>query len=114
MRQLLPTRVLPPPPAVPREMVTDSRMVLSSPRVAPVGSPLYLRSWGATPTQAKEKKRLRAPTVRCPSRTTCETSSQSSPRTTLEPMVEYGPTVQDSGTTAVGATIAVGVMRTRD
>ena len=31
MRQSVPTRVMPPPPAVPREMVTYSRMVLSSP-----------------------------------------------------------------------------------
>ena len=61
---------------------------LSSPSVTPVGSPLYFRSCGATPTQAKEKNRLRAPAVRWPSRTTCETSSQSSPSATFGPIVE--------------------------
>ena len=43
---------------------------------------------------------------------TWETSSQSSPRTTLGPIVEYGPTLHDSGTTALDATIAVGWMLT--
>src|SRR5277367_3746002 len=88
MRQLLPTRVVPPPPDVPREIVTHSRMTLSSPSTAPVGSPLYFRSCGATPTQVKEKNLFRAPTFNFPSSTTCETSSQFSPSSTS------GPTVQ--------------------
>src|SRR5271167_2968893 len=112
MRQWLPTRVTPPPPTVPREMVTHSRITVSSPISARVGSFLYLRSCGATPTLAKGNILPRAPTVRCPSRMTCETSSQSSPSTTLGPIVEYGPTLHDSGTTALDATIAVGWMLT--
>ena len=46
MRQSSPTVVRPPPPAVPREMVTYSRMVVLSPMVQRVGSPAYLRSCG--------------------------------------------------------------------
>ncbi len=105
-------RVMPPPPAVPREMVTYSRMVLLSPMVTRVGSPAYLRSWGAMPMQAKEKMRLLRPMVRWPSspppRTTWETSSQFSPRMTLGPMVHQGPTLQLAGICAPLATIAVG------
>ena len=37
---------------------------------------------------AKGKILSRAPDFRCPSRTTCETSSQSSPSTTFGPIVE--------------------------
>src|SRR5690348_16234469 len=88
IRQRLPTFVVPPPPTVPREIVTHSRITLSSPSTALVGSPLYLRSCGATPTHAKEKNRFRAPTVRCPSRTTCDTNSHPSPSTTSGPIVE--------------------------
>src|SRR6185503_1162085 len=66
IRQPLPTLVVPPPPTVPREIVTHSRITLSSPSAAPVGSPLYLRSCGATPTHANGKNRFRAPTFKCP------------------------------------------------
>ena len=102
----------PPPPVVPREMVTYSRMVLLSPISTLVGSPAYLRSCGAMPMQVKEKMRLLRPMVRWPSRTTWEMSSQSSPRTTLGPMVQKGPTLQLAGIWAPSATIAVGWMLT--
>src|SRR5579863_680802 len=94
-RQPLPIRVIPPPPTVPREIVTHSRNVLSSPSVTPVASPLYLRSCGPTPTQANGEKRFLAPTAKCPSRTTCEISSHSSPSTTCSPTVHHGPIVHD-------------------
>ena len=44
---------MPPPPSVPRLMVTLSRMVLLSPISVSVGSPPYFRSCGATPTAQK-------------------------------------------------------------
>ena len=75
-------------PLVPREMVTHSRMVLSSPISRLVASPWYLRSWGATPRQAKEYTRFLAPRRVLPSSTTWETSSQSSPSSTSGPMVQ--------------------------
>src|ERR1035441_6677216 len=114
MRQPSPRVVSPPPPAVPREMVTYSRMVLLAPRMQRVGSPAYLRSCVATPTQAKGQIVVPAPTVRwpasSPTRTTWEMRRQFSPRTTLGPMVEYGPMVQDAGMYAPAAMMAVGWM----
>src|SRR5580658_2485649 len=110
MRQLVPTLVMPPPPSVPREMVTDSRMTVSSPMTQAVGSPLYLRSCGAMPTEAKGKMRTRSPILVWPSRTTCEMSSQLSPRMTLGPMVQKGPTVQEAGMMAPSAMIELGWM----
>src|SRR5665213_3400319 len=108
IRQSEPIFVTPPPPAVPREIVTNSRIELPSPIATPVASPAYFKSCGAIPTQANEKIRLPLPIVVWPSRTTCETSSQFSPKTTCAPIVQYGPTVQLAGTTAPSATIAVG------
>src|SRR5215469_5271648 len=110
MRQLVPTLVIPPPPSVPREMVTDSRITVSSPMTQAVGSPLYLRSCGAMPTEAKGKMRTRSPILVWPSRTTCEMSSQFSPSVTLGPMVQKGPTVQEAGMTAPSAMIELGWM----
>ena len=50
-RQFEPSRVTPPPPTVPRLMVTLSRIVLSSPIIVSVGSPPYFKSCGATPIE---------------------------------------------------------------
>jgi hypothetical protein len=50
-RQPEPSVVSPPPPTVPRLMVTDSRMVFSSPISTRVGSPLYFRSCGGMPIE---------------------------------------------------------------
>src|ERR1035438_9715175 len=110
MRQPEPTVVMPPPPAVPREMVTYSRTVVSAPMVQRVGSPAYFRSCGATPRQANGWTVAPEPRVRWPSRTTCEMRRQFSPRTTLAPTVHHGPTVQDAGISAPGETMAVGWM----
>ena len=113
MRQPEPTRVVPPPPAVPREMVTYSRIWLSSPSVRPVGSPAYFRSCGGTPSAQNGANRLPLPARKRPSSTTCDTSSQPSPSSTSGPTVQNGPTVQDGGTRAPSATRAVGWMLTR-
>ena len=47
--------VTPPPWAVPRFMVVNSRNTLRSPISSRVGSPLYLRSCGASPIEANWK-----------------------------------------------------------
>src|SRR5271169_368260 len=104
----LPTRVRPPPPGVPRLMVTYSRITLWSPISSRVGSPLYFRSCGSIPIAAKGKIRLWSPMRVGPPITTCETSSQSSPISTPAPTVQYGPMRQDAGILAAGSTIAVG------
>jgi hypothetical protein len=57
------------PPSVPRWMVVNSRMRLSSPISRREGSPRYLRSCGAAPTEANWKIWLRAPIVVRPSMT---------------------------------------------
>ena len=84
--------VSPPPPAVPREMVTYSRMVL---RVADGAARGFARVLQVLRRDAEAGEGIRcccrAPRVRWPSSTTCEMSLQSSPRTTLAPTVEYGP-----------------------
>src|SRR5882757_1339874 len=108
MRQFRPTRVVPPPPAVPREIVTHSRITVSVPISTLVGSPAYFRSCGATPTAAKLYTRHPSPSLVWPSITTCDTSSQCSPSTTLAPTVQYGPTFADLGTVAPAAIRAVG------
>src|SRR5438105_11490891 len=108
IRQPSPTVVSPPPPAVPREMVTYSRMLLLAPMVQRVGSPAYFRSCGATPRQANGYTVVPRPIVRYPSRTTCEIRRQSSPRTTFGPIVHHGPTVAEAGICAPSAMIAVG------
>ena len=72
-------------PAGDGDVLADGVVVADVQRV---GSPAYLRSCGAMPTQAKGKMRLLAPMVEWPSRTTWEMSSQFSPRMTLGPMVQ--------------------------
>ncbi len=54
-------RVTPPPAAVPRCMVANSRMVLSSPMMSWVSSPLNFKSWGISPSTANWKMRQRLP-----------------------------------------------------
>ncbi len=51
-----PTLVTPPPPAVPRLIVHDSRTVLPSPMTSSVSSPAYFLSCGTPPIALNEKK----------------------------------------------------------
>ena len=56
-----PTRVTPPPPAVPGFIVTCSRMRLRAPMTSSTGSPRYFRSCGRWPSEAKGKISVASP-----------------------------------------------------
>src|SRR5690242_8850059 len=107
-RQLDPMRVTPPPPTVPRLMVTYSRNVFLSPISRVVGSPRYLRSCGTPPMDENGKKRLPLPIVVCPEITACEWTWLPGPIRTCAPITAYGPTSQDGSSCAPGSTTAVG------
>ena len=77
MRQPEPTVVMPPPPTVPREMVTYSRMVLSAPMVAAGGFAGVLQVLRRDAEAGEGMSGLPGPSVRWPSRTTWEIRSQS-------------------------------------
>jgi hypothetical protein len=104
----LPTRVIPTSCAVPRLMVTYSRIVLSSPISTRVGSPAYFLSCGGAPIEQKCQMRLRRPTRVWPSSTTWEPIQLASPTSTCSPTTEYGPTSTSGARRAPGCTIAVG------
>src|SRR6188768_2394684 len=63
-RLSLPMTVTPPPVTVPRFIVVNSRNTLRSPISRRVGSPLYLRSCGASPIEANWKILLPEPRAR--------------------------------------------------
>ena len=83
--------VTPPPPAVPRWMVTNSRMTLRSPITRRVGSPPNFRSCGTRPIEAIGKISLPSPISVTPSMTHDAPIRQSRPIVTCSPMVTYGP-----------------------
>ncbi len=56
-----------PPPSVPRCSVANSRMRLRFPMRSWEGSPLYFRSWGATPIVEYGNTTLSSPMVKRPS-----------------------------------------------
>src|SRR5262245_47651104 len=107
-RQWFPTDVLPPAWAVPRLIVTDSRIVLSSPITASVRSPLYFKSCGIAPITANGKIVLRAPIVVQPSTTTWLRSFEPGPILTCGPTMHHGPTSTSRASSAPGWMIAVG------
>src|SRR5688572_30438762 len=104
----LPTRVTPASCAVPRLIVTYSRMVLPSPISTPVGSPAYFLSWGAAPIDAKCQMRLRRPIRVWPSSTTCVPIQLPSPTSTCSPITENGPTSTSAASRAPRCTSALG------
>ena len=79
-------RVSPPPAAVPRLAVENSRKTLSVPISMRVGSPWYFLSCGSSPITAWGKKRVRAPTVIGPERTTWAPTVTPSARSTSAPI----------------------------
>jgi len=84
----LPTRVTPPPGAVPRLIVTYSRIWFPSPMTTSVGSPLYLRSCGGPPSEANGATTLSAPSVARPSITTWDFRTVRSPTTVSGPKTQ--------------------------
>ena len=103
-----PTRVTPPPCAVPRLNVQCSRTVLPSPMTSSVSSPPYFLSCGAPPIAQNGKKRLPRPIVVRPPTTTCASSTVPRPSLTFGPTMQYGPTSTPSASSACGSTSAVG------
>ena len=104
-------RVCPPPPLVPRLMVTNSRKVLRAPMVRRVRSPWYFRSCGARPIEPIGKKRVSSPTDVHPSMTTPAPMSQRSPMITSGPITALGPITVPSPTFADACTVALGWMK---
>src|ERR1041384_5893853 len=100
----LPMRVTPTSCAVPRLIVTYSRMVLSSPISTLVGSPLYFLSWGAAPMDANWKTRLRRPMRTRPSITTCGPMELPSPISTSAPTTANAPISTSAASRAPGRT----------
>src|SRR2546427_5337151 len=92
--------------AVPALIDTNSRITFSSPITVRVGSPVYFRSWGISPIDAKEKTRLLRPRVVHPARTTCAPMTLPSPTVTSGPTTVKGPISTPAAIFAPAATIA--------
>ena len=71
-------------------------------------SPLYFKSCGGDPIEAKGKIFVPEPIFVYPSIDTCEIISTSASYTTLDPTVEYGPTLTPFAIFADLEIIAVG------
>ena len=85
-------RVSPPPPTVPRWMVTHSRKTLPRPITRRVRSPRYFRSWGGRPIDANGKICVSSPTVVSPSMIAEAPIGTLRPSTTCGPTTACGPT----------------------
>src|SRR5437667_6523822 len=96
---------------VPALMDTNSRMTFSSPIKVRVGSPVYFRSCGISPIDAKAKTRLLRPSVVRPARTTCAPMTLPSPTVTSGPTTVKGPISTPAAIFAPAATIAEGCAR---
>src|SRR5512138_822865 len=112
-RQPLPMTVTPPPPSVPRLIVTHSRKVFRSPISRRVGSPRYLRSCGISPRTAWGNTRFAAPRVVRPVTMAWAARTFFGPSLTCGPTTAKGPISQDGSTWAPGSTTAVGWMAMR-
>ena len=97
-------------PAVPRWMVTNSRILLRLPIRVSEGSPLYFRSCDASPIDTNGKTWVPSPIQVRPSITQCDSRRTPSPSSTSLPMIEYGPIKQSQPKRAFGLTTAVGWM----
>src|SRR6187402_274260 len=106
-RLSLPIVVTPPPFTVPRFIVVNSRNTFRSPISSRVGSPLYLRSCGASPMDANWKILLSSPMVVGPLMTACGPIQVPLPICTPSSMTVYGPTVTPSASSAFGETMAL-------
>src|SRR5258708_23884284 len=91
-RPLLPTCVSEPPPAVPGFIVTCSRITLLDPIISLVGSPLYFKSCGGSPTQDHVSTLTLSPTVVWSATTTRRTTSTTCPSATAAPPTQSRPT----------------------
>ena len=90
-KQLLPTMVLLPPPAVPGLIVTYSLIILFSPISKLLVSPLYFKSCGTVPILAKGNIFVPFPIFVLPSIWIFEISSTPSSNWTFGPIKQKGP-----------------------
>ena len=105
-----PIRVRPPPPCVPRWIVTNSRKTLRWPITRRVSSPLNFRSCGINPIDAKGKTRHPSPSSVVPSITAAAPMSHRAPIRTSAPITAFEPTTVPAPMTAPGATRADGAI----
>jgi len=93
MSMWLPSRVTPPPLAVPRLMVTNSRMVLWLPISILVCSPPKLRSWGLHADGAKKERiDYESRSLLAPGWPRARSARSSRPGSTPAPITQNGPT----------------------
>src|SRR5579864_1663351 len=90
-RLSFPIRVTPPPPAVPRLTVQNSRNRLPSPMMSSVCSPPNFRSWGSPPTEQNESKTFLRPMRAGPRTMACGSRMHSSPSSTPSPTTANAP-----------------------
>ena len=91
-----PITVAPPPPAVPRCTVTNSRNTLRLPIDSVVFSPLNFRSCGIRPIEANGNTSVPSPIVVQPSITAFAPTLHSGPSVTCGPITAFGPMVLPS------------------
>ena len=100
--------VSPPPPCVPRWIVTNSRKMFFLPMTTRVFSPRYLRSCGIRPIEANGKICVSSPISVQPSMSAEAPIRQCLPMRTCGPIVANGPTMVPSPISAFGWTMARG------